>query len=358
MSNRERISSPEIESQSPDVAFGRYFPEKVLENSDIEGWGVRTQSGNVLTAEKILQTTGIRRRFVAVDEDQIDMGVKAAREAVRKRGDVSAYAVFGSSSYPVPGKNIASSIGDGLGIDYKAALTVHCACSGGPESLLLMHENREEFEGREMLIVASEKYSHTLADLRQNGIEIDPSLAQTIFSDGAYALQFEFGNDLDVLGGVRYEFGEEESQCLRMPVDESAMVQPYVSKSIPKPKYMDESGRSYFEQDGREVYKRVRGGVPDLIREAVLDAELEADDIRVVIPHQGSIHIVDALKKQLGEFEVYENMEDGNFSSASTFKALQEQIESHNVQRGDKVVLAGFGAGLYASVVVIQLGEK
>lgn len=115
------------------------------------------------------------------------------------------------------------------------------------------------------------------------------------------------------------------------------------------------SENGHFWMDGKAVYEGVREIVPGLITNAIGGAGLETQQIRMVIPHQASRHMIEALAKRLTGLQIYSDLEDGNWSSASVPKAMLKALNEGAIASGDKIVLAGFGAGLFASVAVIQL---
>ena len=88
---------------------------------------------------------------------------------------------------------------------------------------------------------------------------------------------------------------------------------------------------------------------------SIKGAKLEPRQIKMVIPHQASRHMIDALAKRLPALDFYRDLEDGNWSSASIPKAMARALDEGAIGTGDKLVLAGFGAGLFASVAVVQL---
>ena len=67
------------------------------------------------------------------------------------------------------------------------------------------------------------------------------------------------------------------------------------------------------------------------------------------IPHQANIRIINSAAKRLGipEEKVFINVHKyGNTSSASIPLALDEACQEGKINRGDLVLLVGFGAGL------------
>ena len=330
-----------------DLPIGIYLPEEFITNEQIEQWGIRTQSGKLLTASDIQKRIGIERRFIAgPNESVIDMGIKAAR-ATGNLDDV--YAIFASTSYPV-GKNVSEAIGRHLPKQPEFHLDIHAACSGFTRGLAYMQEHEKEFNNKKVLFVTTEKYSHTLADLREGGINTDPSMAQTIFSDGAVAIVFTFGKDIQVLEHGSEKLPKESDNYIRMPIDKTLMIPPFLYVPIPN------STNGMLQQNGPKVYDTVLSSVPSLNRWVVEESRLEASNIKLVIPHQASGRMVNGLSDKMREYILFKDTQDGNFSSASIPKAWARAIKEGLVQRGDKILLSGFGAGLYASSAIVQLG--
>ncbi len=273
------------------------------------------------------------------------MGVKAAR-AVENLENVDAIIV--SASYPV-GKNVSREIGRHLPVRPKFHLDIHAACSGFVRGLVYMKEHEEEFDNKRVLFVATEKYSHTLADLREGGINNDPSMAQTIFSDGAVAVVFTYGKDIAIIGYGSKKLPKETDNYIRMPIDNALMTPPFLEEPVP-------TSTNKFQQDGPRVYEAILLSVPELNRKLIQETGLKAPDIKLAIPHQASGRMISALASRMSDLNVFRDLDDGNFSSASIPKAMIRAIKEGEIQRGNKILLSGFGAGLYASSAIVELG--
>ncbi len=355
------FQSRETEPVAKKIQFGRYVPEYALTNDEIDAWNVVKPSGGTLRGEDILEKTGIAKRYVAgKTENPVWMGAYASNEALKGSGDVDF--IFASTSYPT-GEHIAKGVADRLQIKPKDVLDVYAACSGFTEMLHFIKQHEDNFFDKDVLLVSTEKYSPTLVDLRTpDAMAIDPSLAQTIFSDGAVALYFRYGRDMTIETSD-YSFVpfdttnpedvlNEEKNPLKMPINESLMVSPYISVQIPQSK----SG--YFEQDGKAVLKAVGKHIPKLIEGVIDQAEensgstIRLNDL-LVIPHQGSKPMVTMVNNRV-PYRVAHNYENGNLSSASIPDTLNRVLQNGELRQGDRAVLAGFGAGLYASVAVVR----
>ena len=107
---------------------------------------------------------------------------------------------------------------------------------------------------------------------------------------------------------------------------------------------------------GQDVFRFAVRAVPRTLVASLADAGLEASDIDWLVMHQANKRILDAAAKKLNlpEERVVSNLaEYGNTSAASIPIALDEAVRGGAIKSGDKLALAGFGAGLtWASAIV------
>ena len=81
------------------------------------------------------------------------------------------------------------------------------------------------------------------------------------------------------------------------------------------------------------------------------------DEIKLVIPHQANIRIIDAIAKRLSvpKERVYINVNRfGNTSSASIPIALHEAYENGQIKENDIVLLVAFGGGFTWGSALIE----
>ena len=112
----------------------------------------------------------------------------------------------------------------------------------------------------------------------------------------------------------------------------------------------------YVHMDGREVYKFATRQVPKCIVEAVDRSQLSLEDIDLFVLHQANTRIIESIAKQLkqdiSKFPV--NLPRvGNMSSATIPVLLDELNRDGKLQKGQKIVLSGFGAGLTYGACVL-----
>ncbi len=78
-------------------------------------------------------------------------------------------------------------------------------------------------------------------------------------------------------------------------------------------------------------------------------AGIGVDDVDLFVPHQANLRIIDHVAKRIGiaPERVFTNLERyGNTSCASIPLCLAEAEETGRLKDGDRLLLAGFGAGL------------
>jgi 3-oxoacyl-[acyl-carrier-protein] synthase-3 len=99
----------------------------------------------------------------------------------------------------------------------------------------------------------------------------------------------------------------------------------------------------------------------DASEDVLAKAELPADQIDLVVPHQANLRIVDAVAHRAGipQEKVYVNIHRyGNMSAATALIALVEAVEEGKVRPGSKILMPAFGGGLTWSAHLLKWGER
>jgi 3-oxoacyl-[acyl-carrier-protein] synthase-3 len=112
------------------------------------------------------------------------------------------------------------------------------------------------------------------------------------------------------------------------------------------------------KMNGNTIFKVAVRSMADSIRHLLRESGLKPDDVKLLIPHQANLRIIDATARLLGfpSERVFINIEKyGNTSSATTIMALDEARRSGRVGPGDIVMMVAFGAGLTWGGVAIRL---
>ena len=301
--------------------------------------------------EWIRERTGIGERHVSVGETVVTLGSEAACKALEQAGkraeeiDLILVATCSPEQY-LP--CCACQVQAAIGAVNALAFDVNAACSGFLFALNTADAYLRTGLAENALVIGSEVLSK-LVDWTDRGSCI-------LFGDGAGAVVVErceaspgiLGRALhsDGTGGGVLQCGARE------------LTTPYARTSAAKTdqKQQTDDREHYIQMDGQEVYRFATRRVPQCIEEALADAGLAVPDIDLFVLHQANARIIDAVAKRLhADREKFPtNLERvGNLSSASIPVLLDEQHRQGKLHRGDRTVLAGFGAGLTIGACVM-----
>ena len=319
--------------------WGKYAPEKILTNADLEKI-VDTSD------DWIVQRTGIKERRIAAEgETCSDMAIKAAEQALEVAGlkatDLDLIIVSTSSpDYLVP---IVSSI-----IQYKMgatcpAFTLVTGCTGFVYGLATAHQFIATGAYNHILVIGVELISHFLDWTDRNTC--------VLFGDGAGAVVL---SPSQTPTGVKaFDLGSNGEKGMELSLTG-------LGSATRIDQAMLERGEQYLKMNGPEVFKFATRILPQSTMQVLANAGMSIDDIDLLIPHQANARIIDLAIRRLGlpEEKVYVNVHKyGNTSAASIPLALVEALEEGKVKEGDHLCLVSFGAGLTWASAIVQWGQ-
>ncbi len=339
---------------------GTYLPEQILSNNDLEARNIILPSGKKLLAERIKEKIGVERRHISGENETVaDLGYKAALAAIGDKKDIDV--IFASTSHPTS-FHLATEIKNRLNLPNAEVLDFHAACSGSALMFAYLFENKEKYLNKNILIIASDKFSNTIVDLtRPDACKLDPSLGQTIFGDGAAAVCFNYDSDILVHSAIKKSLPDAKGKkdIILMGVGENKFIEPSIINPVAASPITPDYPSGYFTQNGPAVFEVIYNSVPKVIRETVAKSNLSPQDIDLVIIHPGSRRVVESLTENLKpDFKIYSDYIDANMSSVSLLYSFIKALDEKRIGKGSKVVLCGFGAGspdLYSTSVVIEL---
>ena len=112
-----------------------------------------------------------------------------------------------------------------------------------------------------------------------------------------------------------------------------------------------------MQMDGRGVFQFAVRRVPEVIGEVLEKNQVPIGDIDWFVLHQANKRIVEAVAKRLkAPLEKFPmNLQEyGNTSSASIPILLDEMRRDGRLKAGQKIVIAGFGAGLSWGAAILD----
>jgi 3-oxoacyl-[acyl-carrier-protein] synthase-3 len=319
--------------------WGKYVPEEILHNRRLEQL-VETSD------EWIYSRTGIRERRIATsDETVTTMSVAAGRAALAVAGLDAAeldLIIAGTSTpdYLLPAA--ASMIQNELQAERAAAFDLRAGCAGFVYGLTVGTQ-----------FIASGMYQNVLvigAELTSKFIDWEDRNTCILFGDGAGAVVLQAHDE--PAGLVASNLGSQGA-------DHTALFVPGGGSKNPFSQDVLDQGRHRIQMDGRRLYKFAVSTPVRVARETLDSAGLTVDDIKLMIPHQANMRIMESINKRLGipEEKVFSNIHKyGNTSAASIAIALCEAAEEGRLEPGDNVLLLGFGAGLTWAAGVVRWG--
>jgi 3-oxoacyl-[acyl-carrier-protein] synthase-3 len=116
-----------------------------------------------------------------------------------------------------------------------------------------------------------------------------------------------------------------------------------------------------IQMEGKEVFRRAVRIMVDSAEKSLAHAGVTGDDIKLIVPHQANIRIIQAACDRLGvpiERAAVVIQRTGNTSSASIPLALADALDRGRVEHGDLLLLVGFGGGMTAASCVLRWGGE
>ena len=312
------------------AATGSYVPDQIVTNDDLGIVGC--------DSDWIVQRTGIhQRRKASVDQASSDLAYQAALRCLASAGvepsevDLVICATM-TPDYVSP--STACVLQKRLGC-IAPAFDVNAACSGFMYGLVTGGLFIRSGSARNALIIGSEIMSQT--------VNVHDKKTYPLFGDGAgAALMQPCPADPKTSSGlISFTLGSEgDTNALCIPAGGSR--EPTSVESLSR-------GRQFLTMDGRAVFKWAVRIVEDSSRDVLAAAGLTPEDVDLVILHQANIRIIDAAVEHFGmsREKVFVNLDNyGNTSAASIPMALDDANRQGLLNRGDIILLCGFGAGL------------
>ena len=294
---------------------GSWAPDRVWDNNDL--------AKRVETSDQwIRERTGVVQRHIAKEnEDTVTMAARAAQKALEDAGmkaeeiDLIIVATI-SPTEIMP--CVACGVQEQIGAENATCFDLNGACTGSLLALNTAQAYLAQGIYRSALVIGAEKLSG-LTDWTDRGTCI-------LFGDGAGAGKKGGALTLQSRNQTCYE-------------------------NNPKAK------ETYIQMNGKEVFTFAVSKVPEAVKELLSREQVPCGDIRYYLLHQANERIIRSAARRLGEdisrFPM--NMDRyGNTSSASLLILLDEVKRSGELQRGDKLVLAGFGGGLTYGASLIE----
>jgi len=301
------------------TGWGTALPPKVLTNHDLEQMFDTSD-------DWIVERTGIRERHVG--GTTTGLSIEAGRKALDMSGidpaDIDALVLATTTpdrTVPASSPAVATELGLHCG-----AFDVNAACSGFVYGLVQAH-GMIAMGARNVLLIGTD----TLARI-------------TDWTDRNTAILFADGS-----GAVVLQASDGPGQLLGWDLDADGSAERFLYSEI----------GGFIHMEGKEVFRRAVRIMVDSATKSLNHAGVGIDQVKLVVPHQANVRIIQAACERLGapmDKTVVVLDRTGNTSSASIPLAMCDALDNQRVEEGDLVLLVGFGAGMTAASAVLRWG--
>jgi 3-oxoacyl-[acyl-carrier-protein] synthase-3 len=289
--------------------------------------------------EWISSRTGIKERHLVKEETTASLSLEAGRRALAEAGvapEELDMIIVGTLTGDYITPSTACEVQAGLGAVNAVAFDINAACAGFLFSLHTVNAYIQCGMCRTALLIGAE----TLSRIMDWG---DRSTC-VLFGDGAGAavVQAQEG------GLIAYDQGSDGEKGKYLACRNRTNNNPLVQT---------EKNYSYTQMDGQEVYKFAVTYVPNSIHKVLEKAGLQPEDIKYYLLHQANLRIIQAVAKRLKiSLDRFPISLDhcGNVSAASVPILLDDVNRKGMLQKGDKIILSGFGGGLTWGTCLIE----
>lgn len=304
--------------------MGSSLPEGIVESSAIEA-----RLG--LAPDWIERRTGIRQRHVAAPGERLETHATAAAATALERAGVKAAdvdLVLVATSTPdeiMP--QAAPLVASALGATRAGAFDISAACSGFLAALATGASMIDAGRASCIVVIGADFMTRV----------VDPADRGTsaVFADGAGAVVL-VASGTNRIGPILIGSEGDTEGIIRLDRDEQLI-----------------------HMAGHETFKLAVARLSETTAEAVAAAGLEPEDIDLFVYHQANARILTAVGERLGlrpERVVDCISELGNTTAATLPLALDHSVQSGRLRRGDRVLLAAFGAGFIWGATVLEWG--
>jgi 3-oxoacyl-[acyl-carrier-protein] synthase-3 len=345
---------------------GSYIPSKVATNEGFEQHSFYNEDGsplsheNTVIIEKFKAITGIsERRYIdnklVTSEIAAFASEKAIEDANLDRETLDYIIVahnYGDVKHDTHQSDTVPSLGSRVKHLLKiknpncVAYDVLFGCPGWVEGVIQAYAFMNAGMAKKCLIIGAEALSRVVDQHDRDSM---------IYSDGAGAVVLEAFNDSNsgIIAHKTATFAYDEAHFI------------YFGES-----YNQElsDARKYIKMYGRKIYEFAITHVPNAMKECLEKASIPIEEVKKIFIHQANEKMDEAIIKRLYKLYGKEAPHDvmpmtidklGNSSVATVPTVydlvLNNQLEGHEVNKGDIVIFASVGAGMNINAIVYRV---
>lgn len=335
-----RVSSPRPARSLAILGTGHSLPQQVLTSAALDH-----RLG--LAPGSVERISGVQQRHVAgLADNAATLGAQAAHKALQAAGvmlqqlDLIVCA-NGTQDQGMPCNAALLQRELGLGQSGIPAMDINASCLGFIAALDTLSWAIQAGQYRRVLVVC--------ADIASCGLNWQQVEVSGIFGDGAAAAVLGPGEGGAKILASRLNTYAEGAELCQIPAGGSR----YHPRRIDQPF----APLTSFAMHGKGVFRLAAKHLPALLDDLLAQAGLSLAEIDWVIPHQASqqamAHAARRLSMSPGKvIDIFAR--HGNQVAASLPTALDTAVRDGRIQRGQRLLLIGTGAGLSLGGMVLE----
>lgn len=302
------------------IATGKYLPKNNVTNTELEekfglsnGW--------------IQERTGINNRYYA-DEDITQLAINAVKNLILKSNfDIEKVdlIITATTSTKQIMPSISFKIQKEFDIKECKCFDILAGCSGYINALDIAYKYIVTNDSKYALIIGVDKLSECL---NKNDIS-----TVALLGDGASASIIS---------------SSQEPKTYYSNIESIGQLGEILTYEIPNNLYMD----------GKQVYRFGTTKPVENIRKLLKKSNTTLDEIKYIIPHQSNLKMLKRICKDLkiDSEKMYINIQNiGNTFCASIPIIIDELFEQKLLNKGDKIILVGYGGGVNLGSILIEI---
>lgn len=319
------------------VGTGSALPERILTNFDLEKMVDTSDSW-------IVERTGIRERRIADEQtatsDLVAMAMeKACAQAGLKPSEIDTLIVATSTPDTIF-PSTACWVQKKLGIAGGAAFDISAGCSGFLFAL--------EVAANLIMAGTAQKVAIAGGEVMSKVVNWKDRATCVLFGDGAGVAILVPGDGKS--GIVSSHWGCDGNLA-------PLLYQPAGGTRLPTSEKTVKEMAHTVHMEGNQVFKHAVRAMGGAALKALASAGISARDVRLFIPHQANMRIMEAARERVGipvekMFVVLDRY--GNMSAATIPVAIDEARRQWLIQDGDILLLTAFGTGFTWAAATIR----
>lgn len=304
------------------IASGSYLPENEINNKQL------SKQLNI-TDEYIYKRTGIKTRYYTKEDTIETLAIKSVKNILEKKSEINIKNIdmiivaTTSTNLLMPG--ISYKVQEEFKIKNCMCLDILAGCAGFINALDIARNYIAIGKINKALVIG--------VDLLSEYIDKSDISTSIILSDGASAIIIE---------------GTEEEKKYESNIKSEGQRGDLLINKI----------NEKINMKGKEIYRYAVTETVSNIKSLLEKSNVDINEIKYIIPHQSNIKIMNSIANRLNihNRKIYINIENiGNTFCASIPIAINEMYEKKLLQKGDKIILLGYGGGLNTGSVLLEV---